>query len=127
MANNQIKENTNEYLKLQIALSDESPGRLIELQRYINKQKIEGVVYAEMLQPTVKTGQMGIGINMNSIAATINVLEGSILELLNCLQKYVDNYTTNITVTTKEGIVIEITHGRSLKPEQLSSILKALK
>ncbi|EOR96324.1 hypothetical protein ADIARSV_0559 [Arcticibacter svalbardensis MN12-7] len=113
MSNNVVNHN-EEFLEIQIALSDESPAGLTELKKHITKQEIKGVIYVEVLRDTVKTGQMGIGVNMNALGATIKVLEGSVVQLVNCLQKYVDNYITSITVTTKEGIVIEISHGRSL-------------
>jgi hypothetical protein len=112
------------HLELQISLSDESTGGLIELKKYIAKQELKGVVSTELLQDTVKTGQMGILVIMDSLVTTTNVVESPIEELIKCLQDYVDSYRTYLTITTKEGIVIEINHGRSLKPEQLRNLLK---
>jgi len=69
---------------------------------------------------------MGTGDILNSITTIIEAAERPLVELIKCLQKFVDNYRTEITIPTKEGNKIVLSHGRSMKPEQLRELVTAI-
>jgi hypothetical protein len=70
-------------------------------------------------------GQMGAGDLLNSIQVLITAASEPLVELVKCLQKYADNYRTRITIPTKNGDII-LEHGRSMKVEQLQSLIVAI-
>ena len=92
----------------------------------INKVAAEFWVKAEGGKVFAFHGQMGAGIIISSIVTLIEAAEKPLIELVKCLQSYVDNFRTTIKVPDGKGGYIEISHGRSMKPEQLKDLITAI-
>ena len=113
-------------MELKIQLSEDVSGQgVIMLKRYIEKADITGLQQAEIEQTAGGAGQMGAGELLNSICAMISAATEPLVELVKCLQKYVDNYRTRVTIHTQNGEVV-LEHGRSMKPEELQALVVAI-
>ena len=114
-------------MELQIILLEEkSKQEAIILKNFIDKTSIDGLDSTEINRSEHKTGQMGAGDILNSIKLIIEAAEQPLIELVKCLQKFVDNYRTEITIPTKNGEKIVLSHGRSMKAEQLQELVVAI-
>jgi hypothetical protein len=113
-------------MELQIVLAEKSNQGIINLKKFIDKASIDGVEETEIERGTHKEGQMGAGDILNSIKTLIEAAEKPLVELVKCLQKFVDNYRTEITIPTKNGERIVLSHGRSMKAEELKEIVVAI-
>ena len=113
-------------MKISIALSDaSSKDSIIFLKSYIDKSSIDGIEENQIDTIKIKDGEMGVGDILNSITMVIEAAEKPLVELVKCLQRFVDNYRTKIVIPYKSGS-IEICHGRSMKPEQLKEFITAI-
>lgn len=113
-------------MEIKIILAEEpSVEGIIFLKSFIDKASIDGLEETEIDRTVHAEGQMGAGMLLNSITAIIHAAEKPLIELVKCLQKYVDNYSTMITIPTKDGN-IEIKHGRSMAPEDLKKLVVAI-
>ena len=104
---------------------DSSKEGIIQLKEFIDRASIPGINKTEIQRAPVVEGQMGIGDILNSIRAIIGAATDPLVELVKCLQKYADNYRTEITIPTSNGNII-ISHGRSMKTEQLKKLVVAI-
>ena len=113
-------------MELKIQLPEDVSGQgVLILKRYIEKAGITGLQRAEIEQTAGTAGQMGAGELLNSISAIVTAAAEPLVELVKCLQKYVDNYRTRITIHTQNGEVV-LDHGRSMKPEELQALVVAI-
>lgn len=113
-------------MEIKILLPADGPREgIINLKEFIDRASIEGIQDTEIERGTHENGQMGAGILLNSIAAIISAGTSPLEALFQCLQKYVDNYRTVITIPTKDGNVV-LQHGRSMKPDQLKDLVTSI-
>ena len=113
-------------MELKIQLPEDVSGQgVLILKKYIEKADISGLQQAEIEQTAGAAGQMGAGELLNSISTMITAAAEPLVELVKCLQKYVDNYRTRVTIHTQHGEVV-LEHGRSMKPEELQSLVVAI-
>ena len=111
---------------VEILLPDDSPKQgIIHLKNFIDKEAIEGIDSTEIQRTPHEDGQMGAGMLMNSIATVITAATDPLVALVKCLQKYVENYRTVITIPTKDGNIV-LEHGRGMKSEQLKELVVAI-
>lgn len=114
-------------MELQILLSEENSKQgVINLKNFIDKASIDGVEETHVERSLHTKGQMGAGNILNSITTIIEAAEKPLVELIKCLQKFVDNYRTEITIPTKNGEKIVLSHGRSMKAEELRELVVAI-
>lgn len=114
-------------MELEIVLdqSDYKQG-IINLKKYIEGKGIPGVERIEVNRQEQPANSQGIGDILNSIGTLIEAAEKPLVELVRCLQKYVENYRTKITIPSKNGKNIVLEHGRSMSPEQLKEIVETI-
>jgi hypothetical protein len=113
-------------MKLSILILDgQTKDLIIMLKKYVDKSSIDGITQNDI--DTVKNmeGEMGASDILNSITMIIEAAEKPLVELVKCLQRFVDNYRTKISIPSKNG-PIEIIHGRSMKPEELKEVIVAI-
>jgi len=105
--------------------SKQSLGVLID---YIEKASVESLKHAQISTGPWgnSAGEMGGPAMLNSITLLIHAAQKPLVELVKCLQKYVDNYRTKITISTKDGESIVLEHGRSMTPEQLTKLIRTI-
>jgi hypothetical protein len=104
---------------------EQSKQGAIHLKNMIDRASIEGVAGTEIERAAHDNGQMGAGDLLNSVKTIIEAASEPLVALVTCLQKYVDNYRTVITIPTKNGN-IELKHGRSMKAEELKELVTAI-
>jgi hypothetical protein len=104
----------------------QSKESLENLLKFINKSGIEGLDGAEVDRGAAKPGEMGAEGILGSISAIIHAAEKPLVELVKCLQKYVDNYRTKIVIPTKKGD-ITISHGKSMTATELKELITSIK
>ncbi len=113
-------------MEIKILLPDDSPKQgIINLKNFIDRAGIPGVEQTEIERGPHGEGQMGAGILLNSLATIISAATDPLIELVKCLQKYVENYRTKITIPTKDGNIV-LEHGRDMKSEQLQALVVAI-
>ena len=95
------------------------------LKDFLVREGVSGLENVEIERVDHRVGQMGMGAFTGSIKAIIEAAEKPLVELIKCLQKYVNNYRTHITIPTKNG-PIELSHGRSMKAEELKELVTAI-
>jgi len=113
-------------MELNIILEDENKQGIINLKNFIDKASIDGLEDTEISREVHGDGQMGAGAILSSIVTVIDAAEKPLLELVKCLQKYVDNFRTKIKIPDGKGSYIEISHGRSMKPDELKELIVAI-
>ncbi len=113
-------------MELQIVVSKESSVQgAINLKRFIDSASIDGLEKSEVDRSFSNQGEMGTGNLLGSITTLIQAAEKPLVELIKCLQKYVDNYRTTVIIPTTNGN-IELKHGRGMTPEQLQELVVAI-
>jgi hypothetical protein len=113
-------------MKIRIAVPEDlSKKNLLHLKSFLERADIEGLDKIDIERKDIRPGQMGFGEVMNSLELIIHAAEKPLVELVGCLKKYVELYQTTIVFDTEDGKV-EIKHGRSMKPDQLEAIIKAM-
>ncbi|MBB5441373.1 hypothetical protein HDC92_005081 [Pedobacter sp. AK017] len=111
-------------MKLKLTLPGENPVKdLINLNNFIEKSGIEGISHTGLTESENKDPRhMGIGDFLGSISTVIDAAEKPLVELVKCLQLYVSNYRTKITIPTKNGN-IEIDGGRKYSAQEIKDIV----
>lgn len=104
---------------------DATPRDIINLKQFIDRAAIDGMEGAELERAQPGNNTMGAGDVINSIKMIIEAAEKPLVELVKCLQRYVDNFRTKIIVPTKNGN-ITIEHGRSMKPDELKDLIRTI-
>jgi hypothetical protein len=112
-------------MDLDIILSDGNKQGIVNLKSFIDKADIDGVDSTVIKRAEHLDGQMGAGDILNSIKTIIEAAEKPLTELVQCLLQYVKNYRTEIRIPTKNGDIV-LSHGRSMKPEQLKDIVSSI-
>jgi hypothetical protein len=112
-------------LKIVLEQVDYKKG-ILHLKEQLDKDAIPGVHKIEVDRIRSGDNEMGAGEILNSVTGMIHALEKPLVELVKCLQKYVDNYRTRIRIPQKNGQDIVLEHGRSMTPEQLKDIVTAI-
>jgi hypothetical protein len=98
---------------------------VINLKNYIDRASIEGVVQSEVERASHYNGEMGAGAILGSISTVVEAAHKPLTELVKCLQKYVDNYRTEITIPTKNGNIV-LSVGRSMKADKLKELVVSI-
>lgn len=110
-------------MEIQFSLPEqESPQGIINLKNYIDKAGIEGISETVVLRATHKENEMGAGNILSTLKSYIDAAQKPLTELIKCLQLYVKNYRTEITIPTKNGEKIVLSHGRSMTAEELEKL-----
>ena len=119
-------------MELQLLLPDSNPkNELINLKNFIDRASIDGMEITEIARSeqeeiTHTNGQMGAGEIIAAVRTIIEAAAEPLTQLVKCLERYVNNYRTTITIATKKGNEIKLEHGRSMTPEQLKDIVVAI-
>lgn len=110
-------------MELSIIVNTSKPEKEIaHLKNFIDKEGIEGVQKTEIEKGEHVTGTQGVDI-LNSIKLIIEAAEKPLVELVNCIQKYVDNYRSDVTITNSKGASLKINVGRSIEKDTLKVIV----
>jgi hypothetical protein len=113
-------------MQLHILLPKESPKTAANnLKVFIEKASINGLYSVKVERVQHSQDQMGAGDILNSIQTIIEAASEPLVELVKCLQKYVDNYRTVITIPTRNGN-IELKQGRSMKSEEIKDLITSI-
>ncbi|THH34336.1 hypothetical protein [Neolewinella litorea] len=113
-------------MELKIVLpAEKSKQSIVNLKNYMDKVSIDGVYSIEIDRAEHFSGQLGYGNILNSITTVVEAATEPLVELVKCLEKYVSNYRTVITISTKHGKV-EIKHGRSMSPDELKEVVSSI-
>jgi hypothetical protein len=113
-------------MELHILLQGENAvNAAIRLKEFIESSYIDGLERAKVDRNVLKPGEMGAGDLLGSITAIIEAAEKPLVELVKCLQKFVDQYTTMIIVPTKNGD-IKLKKGRSMSAKELQDLVIAI-
>lgn len=114
-------------MELQILLREENSKQgIINLKNYIDKASIEGLEETEIERAPHGEGEMGLGDLLGSIKTIIEAAQQPLVELIKCLQKYVDNYRTEIVIPITNGEEIRLIQGRSMKANELKELVVAI-
>lgn len=112
-------------MELDIILNSENKQGIVNLKSFIDRAYIEGIDKTEINRSIEPDGQMGAGNILDSVKTIIEAAEKPLTELVKCLLQYVKNYRTEIRIPTKNGDII-LSHGRSMKPEQLKELVSSI-
>ena len=113
-------------MEIKILLPEDGPQEgIINLKNFIDRAGIPGMELTEIERGPHLEGQMGAGVLLNSIATIISAATDPLVELVKCLQRYVDNYRTKIIIPTKDGNIV-LEHGRGMKAQQLQELVVAI-
>lgn len=111
-------------MELSIAINSSKPEReLFTLKNFIDKQDIEGVKKSEIEESKHIPGTQGLDI-LNSIKVIIEAAEKPLVELIDCIQKYVDSYHSKVTIKNSKGATLDIDMGRGIDKDTLKVIVK---
>jgi hypothetical protein len=113
-------------MNVQIALADApSPESTANLKSFIDQHGITGLT-TDIERKPAPEGAMGVGDLLLAVKAIIEAAQAPLTELVKCLQKYVENYRTSITIKTPNGEV-KIDRGRNTSAEDVEKIIAAIK
>lgn len=101
-----------------------SRKEIVELKAFIGKARIEGVEFSKITDLQAEAGAMGNAVT-DSITAIIHAAQKPLVELIKCLQKYVDLFRTEIHITTKNGDEIQIKVGRRMTAAEIQHIIES--
>jgi len=111
-------------MELSIAVKSAKPEKeLFTLKNFIDKQGIDGLNRSEIEEGEHIPGTQGIDI-LNSIKVIIEAAEKPLVELIDCIQKYVDSYHSKVTIKNSQGATLDIDMGRGIDKETLKIIVK---
>ena len=114
------------FMELHILLPDENSAKAaIHLKDFIDSSYINGVEKTEVNRLSPVAGEMSAGNLLGSITMIIQAAQKPLVELIKCLQKYVDIYTTTVTIPTEHG-PIKLKHGRSMSAKELEELVVAI-
>jgi len=113
-------------MTIEIELPAKEPKTgIINLKNFIDKASLDGVDETAINNAQVKQGEMGPGDMLNSVKVLIEAAHKPLVELIKCLQKYVDNFRTEITIPHKNGNII-LKYGRKMSSEQLNELITSI-
>ena len=93
------------------------------LKNFIDKEGIDGVEKSEVETGDHVAGTQGLDV-LNSIKVIIEAAEKPLVELVDCIQKYVENYRSDVTISNSKGASLKINMGRSMDKETLKMIVQ---
>lgn len=93
------------------------------LKNFIDKEGIDGVEKSEVETGGHVAGTQGLDV-LNSIKVIIEAAEKPLVELVDCIQKYVENYRSDVTISNSKGASLKINMGRSMDKETLKLIVQ---
>jgi len=108
-------------MEINIVIPESTPRDLINLNDFILKQSIEGLQDPKIEQVPAGSGEMGPGI-FESIKTLISAASKPLVELIKCLQKYADNYRTEIVIKTPDKDVT-IKKGRAMTADEIQALV----
>ncbi len=111
-------------MELSIAVNSPRPEKEITyLKNFIDKEGIEGVEKSEIEQGQHVSGTQGMDI-LNSVKVIIEAAEKPLIELIDCIQKYVDSYHSKVTLKNSTGASLDIDMGRGIDKDTLKVIVQ---
>ncbi len=111
---------------MELSLSVNAPNpqnQLAYLKNFIDKEGIDGVKKSEIETGEHIAGTQGLDI-LNSVKVIIEAAEKPLIELVDCVQKYVENYRSDVTISNSKGASLKINMGRSIDKETLKVIIQ---
>lgn len=93
------------------------------LKNFIDRTDIDGIDKTEIERGKHVPGTQGFEI-LNSIKLIIEAAEKPLVSLVECLQSYVNNYRSDITITNSKGASLTINVGRSIDKETVKEIAR---
>lgn len=111
-------------MELFIAIESAKPEREIAtLKNFIDKQGIEGLTQSGIEKGEHVEGTQGVDI-LNSIKVIIEAAERPLVELIDCLQKYVDGYRSKVVIKNSKGATLDVDMGRGIDKETIKMIVQ---
>lgn len=111
-------------MELSIAVNSAKPEKEITyLKNFIDKENIEGVEKSEIEHGEHVAGTQGMDI-LNSIKVIVEAAEKPLVELVTCIQKYVENYRSDVTISNAKGASLKINMGRSMDKDTLKVVIQ---
>ena len=111
-------------MELSLIVNTPDPqNQLAYLKNFIDREGIEGVKKSEIETGEHTPGTQGIDI-LNSVKVIIEAAEKPLVELVNCIQKYVENYRSDVTLTNAKGASLKINMGRSIDKDTLKYMVQ---
>lgn len=111
-------------MELSIAINSIKPEKeLFALKNFIDKQDIDGISNSEIEEGQHIPGTQGIEL-LNSIKVIIEAAEKPLVELIDCIQKYVDGFHSKVTIKNSKGATLEIDMGRGIDKDTLKIIVQ---
>ncbi len=111
-------------MELSVIVAAAKPqNEIVSLKNFIDKKGIEGITKSEIEKGEHIPGTQGVDI-LNSIKLIIEAAEKPLVELIDCLQKYVDSYRSKVTLKNSTGASLEIDMGRGIDKETLRVIVQ---
>jgi hypothetical protein len=93
------------------------------LKDFIDRSDIDGISSNKINQGGHIPGTQGIDV-LNSIKLIIDAAERPLVELIDCLQKYVEGYRSKVTLKNSNGASIDIVMGRGIDKSTLKVIVQ---
>lgn len=109
-------------MEILINLEEPLKNEVIKLKDFIDEESINGISTTQIETSAAGPGEMGAGELLSKIKAIITAAEKPLTELVKTLQKYVDNYRTNVNIEVN-GVKINISHGRSMDDEVIKELI----
>lgn len=111
---------------MELSVIVDSPRPEVEigaLKNFIDKNDIEGISKSEIEKGAHIPGTQGLDV-LNSIKLIVEAAEKPLVELIDCLQKYVDGFHSKVTLKNSTGASLEIEMGRGIDKETLKVIVQ---
>ena len=106
-----------------IVNSDRPQTEISSLKNFIDRNDIEGLSKNEIEKSVHIPGTQGVDV-LNSIKLIIEAAEKPLVELIDCLQKYVDGFRSKVTLKNSTGATLEIDMGRGIDKKSLKAIVQ---
>lgn len=103
--------------------SNKPQAETASLKKFIDHNNIDGITKSEIEKGEHEPGTQGIDI-LNSIKLIIEAAEKPLVELIDCLQKYVDGYRSKVTLKNSTGASLDIEMGRGIDKATLKVIVQ---
>jgi len=117
-----LSENVRMELTLIVDLN-KTHAEIVSLKNFIDHNDIEGITKSEIQKGEHEPGTQGFDV-LNSIKLIIEAAEKPLVELIDCLQKYVDGYHSKVTLKNSTGASLEIDMGRGIDKETLKVVVQ---
>lgn len=105
---------------------DNEKEKVSHLKKYLDTAAIKGLTEIKVERSINNPDKSWSGNFINSLNTFIDASTAPLIELIRCLQKYVNNYRTEITISTKNGGKIILSHGRAMEADELKELVIAI-